>query len=82
MKYGIIFLSALILEICSTFYIRYVSEANTIGMLFFAFISPFLGLPFSGYMVESDNWKERIKMAFSLAFGYVVGALLVITLIK
>jgi hypothetical protein len=82
MKYGIIFLSALILEICSTFYIRYVSEANTIGMLFFAFISPFLGLPFSGYMVESDNWNERIKMAFSLAFGYVVGALLVITLIK
>jgi len=51
-------------------------------MLFFAFISPFLGLPFSGYMVESDNWNERIKMAFSLAFGYVVGALLVITLIK
>ena len=82
MKYAIIFLSALILEICSTFYIRYVSEANTIGMLFFAFISPFLGLPFSGYMVESDNWNERIKMAFSLAFGYVVGALLVITLIK
>ena len=82
MKYGIIFLSALILEICSTFYIRYVSEANTIGMLFFAFISPFLGLPFSGYMVESDNWNERIKMAVSLAFGYVVGALLVITLIK
>lgn len=82
MKYIIIFTSALILEICSTFYIRYVSEANTIGMLFFAFISPFLGLPFSGYMVESDNWNERIKMAFSLAFGYVVGALLVITLIK
>ncbi len=82
MKYIIIFTSALILEICSTFYIRYVSEANTIGMLFFAFMSPFLGLPFSGYMVESDNWNERIKMAFSLAFGYVVGALLVITLIK
>ena len=82
MKYIIIFTSALILEICSTFYIRYVSETNTLGMLFFAFISPFLGLPFSGYMVESDNWNERIKMAFSLAFGYVVGALLVITLIK
>jgi len=82
MKYGIIFLSALIIEICSTFYIRYVSEANTLGMLFFAFISPFLGLPFSGYMVDSENWNERIKMACSLAFGYVTGVIIVINLIK
>jgi len=59
MKYGIIFLSALIIEICSTFYIRYVSEANTLGML-----------------------CERIKMAFSLAFGYVTGVIVVINLIK
>jgi hypothetical protein len=51
-------------------------------MLFFAFISPFLGLPFAGYMVESKLWSERIKMAFSLAFGYVVGVLIVINFIK
>jgi hypothetical protein len=82
MKYGIIFLSALIIEICSTFYIRYVSEANTLGMLFFAFISPFLGLPFTGYMVESKLWSDRIKMACSLAFGYVTGVIIVINLIK
>lgn len=82
MKYGIIFLSALIIEICSTFYIRYVSEANTLGMLLFAFIAPFLGLPFAGYMVESKLWSERIKMAFSLAFGYVTGVIIVINLIK
>jgi len=82
MKYGIIFLSALIIEICSTFYIRYVSEANMFGMLFFAFIGPFLGLPFTGYMVDSENWNERIKMAFSLAFGYVTGVIIVINLIK
>jgi len=82
MKYGIIFLSALIIEICSTFYIRYVSEANMLGMLFFAFIGPFLGLPFTGYMVESKNWNERVKMAFSLAFGYVTGVIIVINLIK
>jgi len=81
MKYPILFLSALIIEICSTFYIRYVSEANTMGMLVFAFISPFLGLPFAGYMVESKLWSERIKMALSLAFGYVAGALIVINLI-
>lgn len=82
MKHAIIFTSALITEICSTFYIRFVADKNTFGMLFFAFIGPFLGLAFAGYMVESKQWNERIKMAFSLAFGYVVGALIVITLIQ
>jgi hypothetical protein len=51
-------------------------------MVVFAFIGPFLGLPFAGYMVESKLWSERIKMAFALAFGYVAGALIVINLIK
>jgi hypothetical protein len=82
MKYPILFLSALVLEICSTFYIRFVAEANTPGMLFFAFIGPFLGLPFAGYMVESKLWSERIKMAFALSLGYVVGVLIVINIIK
>lgn len=80
-KYVIIFFSALIIEICSTFYIRYVAEANTVGMLFFAFISPFIGLPFAGYMVESKFWSERIKMAFALSLGYLTGAIIVIFLI-
>jgi hypothetical protein len=82
MKYLIIFLSALIIEICSTFYIRFVADKNTLGMLFFAFIGPFIALPFAGYMVDSKQWNERFKMAFSLAFGYVTGALIVIFLIK
>ena len=82
MKYPIIFLSALIIEICSTFYVHYISESNALGMVVFAFIGPFLGLPFAGYMVESKRWSERIKMAFALAFGYVAGALIVINLIK
>jgi len=82
MKYSIIFISALLIEICSTFYITSVASANTLGMLFFAFIGPFIGLPFVGYMVESKLWLDRIKMAFALAFGYVAGALIVINLIK
>ena len=82
MKYFIIFLSALILEICSTFYIRYVSEANILGMLFFAFIGPFITLPFAGYMVESKEWNERIRMAFFLSIGYLVGVLFVIYFIR
>jgi hypothetical protein len=82
MKYVIIGFSALIIEICSTFYIRFVAEGEIYGMMFFAFISPFLGLPFIGYVVESKTWLERIKMAFALAFGYVAGALIVVNVIR
>jgi hypothetical protein len=81
-KYFIIGLSALIIEICSTFYIRAVSEANTGMMLFFAAISPFLGLPFIGYMVETKVWSERIKQALALSIGYGIGALVVINYIR
>jgi hypothetical protein len=82
MKYFIIGLSALIIEICSTFYIRSVAEANTPMMLLFASISPFLGLPFIGYMVESKNWGERIKQSLALSIGYSIGVLVVINLIQ
>jgi len=82
LKYVIISFSAFIIEICSTFYIKYVSEENPIGMLFFAFIGPFLGLPFAGYMVESKLWSDRLRMAFALSIGYVLGCILVITLIN
>jgi len=82
MKYVIIFTSALITEICSTFYIRFVADKNTIGMLFFAFIGPFLSLAFAGYMVESKKWDERLKITFSMALGYVVGVLIVVTLLQ
>lgn len=80
-RYTIIFLSALIIEICSTFYIRFVSDKNTIGMIVFSAIAPFLGLPFAGYMVESKEWSERIKMAVALSLGYVTGSIIVIILI-
>ena len=31
-------------------------------MVFFAFNSTFLGLPFFGYMVETKTWKSRIAL--------------------
>jgi ABC-type transport system involved in multi-copper enzyme maturation permease subunit len=82
MKYFIIALSALIIEICSTFYIRGVAEKNTLMMLLMAAIGPLLGLPFLGYMIETKSWGERIKQAMALSIGYVIGALIVIILIK
>ena len=47
-------------------------------MLVFAFIGPFLGLPFAGYMVETKTWNERLKMAFSMAIGYTIGVIIVL----
>lgn len=80
-RYGVIFLMSLIIEIASTFYISFVSEKNAVGMLIFAFIGPFLGLPFVGYIVDTKTWSERIKMAFASGFGYLAGSFVVVTLI-
>jgi hypothetical protein len=76
-KYLIIFISSLIIEIASTFYISYVSERNFLGMVIFAAIGPFLSLPFAGFMVETKDWLVRVKMAFCLSLGYSTGAVLV-----
>lgn len=75
-RYFIIGWSAFILEIASTFYISNVAD-RSLAMIFWAFIGPFLGLPFAGYMVESKTWNERIKMALALSIGYSFGATLV-----
>ena len=75
-RHFIIALSALILEVASTMYISTVSDRSA-GMIFWAFIGPFLGLPFVGYMVESKNWSDRIKMALASSIGYSLGAIVV-----
>ncbi len=75
-KYLIIGTAALVLEIGATFYITYVSEKNLVGMMIFAFIGPFLGLPFVGYMVESKSWNERLRMALASAVGYAIGSVI------
>jgi len=77
-KYIIVFLSAAVLEIGSTFYISMVSDKNYFGMLFFAFIGPFLSLPFVGFMVESKTWKERLKLALCSGLGYLIGSIITI----
>jgi hypothetical protein len=76
MKYIIVFFSSFIIELSSTFYIKTVSEGSFL-MIFFAFISPFLVLPFYGYMVETKNWKNRLMLAFCTAIGYSSASLIV-----
>jgi hypothetical protein len=75
-KYFISGLSAFVLEVASTFYIKTVSD-RSVYMLVMAFIGPFLSLPFGGYMVESKIWGERVKLTFAVGIGYFFGALLV-----
>jgi hypothetical protein len=75
-KYLIIILSAFILETASTMYISTVAHRD-VAMIFWAFIGPFLGLPFIGYMVESKSWSERLKMALASGIGYTLGAMLI-----
>ena len=77
-KWIIIWLSAFILEVGSTFYIRVVADKNAIGMMFFAFIGPLLSLPFAGYMIDTKTWKERIQMGFTMGLGYLAGSIIVI----
>lgn len=75
-KYFIIAFAAFILETASTMYIATVANRD-ITMIFWAFVGPFLGLPFVGYMVESKSWMQRIKMAFASSIGYMLGAIII-----
>lgn len=75
-KYLIIAFAAFVLETASTMYIATVAD-RSIAMIFWAFIGPFLGLPFVGYMVESKTWPDRFKMALASSIGYAVGAIVV-----
>lgn len=81
-KYLIVFFTALILEIGSTFYITVVADKNYPGMMFFAFIGPFLSLPFVGFMVESKTWKERLTLALFSGLGYLFGSIIVIIFLE
>ena len=81
MKYLIIALSCFIIEIASTMYISTVSS-NSPYMLLWAFIGPFLGLPFIGYIVDEKNWTGRFKIAISSAIGYTIGSLVVFVIKK
>ena len=76
MKYLIISVSSFIIEIASTMYISTVST-NSPYMLVWAFVGPFLGLPFVGYIIEEKTWSGRLKIALSSALGYTLGSLIV-----
>lgn len=74
--YYVVGLSAFVIECASTMYISTVSD-RSLWMVFYAMIGPFLSLPFVGYIIEAQNWNQRIKLAFSSSIGYGLGALFI-----
>jgi len=76
-KYLILFIASFVIEIASTFYITSVAEKQVFNMMFWAFISPFLGLPFLKYQIEATSNKQRLHLAIVYGLGYAFGALLV-----
>jgi len=75
-KYVIIFLSALVLEVGSTMYISSVSDKMVGSTMFWAFVGPFIALPFAGFVADEKTWKGRLFLALSSSVGYTLGALL------
>ena len=75
-KYPIIFLSALALEIGSTMYISSVADKNMASTMLWAFLGPFIALPFAGYVADEKTWRGRFYLALSSSAGYTIGALL------
>lgn len=79
MKFLITIFSCFIIEIASTMYISTVTT-NSPYMLLWAFIGPFLGLPFIAYVIDEKTWVGRLKIALSSGIGYSLGSLLVFAL--
>ena len=76
-KYIILFIASFVMEIASTFYIASVSGKEMWQMVFWAFIGPFLGLPFLKYQIEAKTDLQRVKLAICYGVGYASGALFV-----
>lgn len=75
-RYIIIFLSALALEIGSTMYINSVSDKEIAATMFWAFLGPFIALPFAGFVADEKTWRGRFFLALSSSVGYTTGALI------
>jgi hypothetical protein len=72
----VLMLASLLLEICSTLYIRAVAAEDVLASAVLAFIGPFVSLPFLGYMIEAKTWKHRILLTTIYAVGYTAGSLI------
>ena len=75
-RYLVIFAAALALEIGSTMYINSVSDKQMAATMFWAFLGPFIALPFAGFVADEKTWRGRFFLALSSSIGYTTGALI------
>ena len=75
-RYILIFFSALLLEVGSTMYSSSVSDKEMSSAIFWAFLGPFIALPFAGFVADEKTWKGRLFLALSSSMGYSTGALI------
>jgi len=73
-KYLVVFASAFMLEIGSTMYINSVADKDVGATMLWAFLGPFIALPFAGLIADEKTWKGRVYIALASAIGYTVGA--------
>ena len=80
-RYALVFTSAFFLEIGSTMYINAVSDKAMAATMFWAFLGPFIALPFAGLVADEKTWSGRAKIALASSLGYVVGAAITMSII-
>jgi len=80
-RYAVVFVSAFFLEIGSTMYISSVSDKAVAATMFWAFVGPFIALPFAGLVADEKTWSGRVRIALSSSIGYVVGAAISLSII-
>lgn len=74
-KFVVVLISAFLSEIVMTMYINGVANMNIFQTIFFAFISPFISLPFVVYVIQANTMKERFGIACFQGIGYAIGVL-------
>lgn len=72
-KLLIVFVSAIVLEANSIAGFRYLMDENWGGMVFMAFINPFLCLPLNHFTIEVKYFIQRIWIALAFSSGFVIG---------
>lgn len=73
-KHLLVFCSAFMLEIGSTMYINSVADKDMAATMLWAFLGPFIALPFAGLIADEKSWTGRALIALSSAIGYTLGA--------
>jgi hypothetical protein len=75
-KYLVIFISAFALEVGSTMYISSVANEDLSTTALWAFLGPFIALPFAGFVADEKTWRGRFYLALSSSLGYTAGSLI------